>query len=177
MSTKRRISRSSEIEIFDAFRSALKILSSRDKTLLGNKKNKIAITHRLAYYLENSFIPGCYVDIFYSIDRYSPDLLVHDRKGEILLAIWWQDDYLSKPLREEAKLFHEEFGCLSLAFSLLSDKDYYLVYRFASTYTDYLHIAREDFSENLLKRMERDDENIKEQLLLDIPKKRTRKKK
>ncbi|MCR5732699.1 MAG: hypothetical protein K6G51_07170 [Sphaerochaetaceae bacterium] len=177
MPTPRRNSRSSDIEIFDAFRKALKELSRRDKELFSSKKNKIAITHRLALYLEEFFISRCVVDICYNIDGYNPDIILHERNGKILLAIWFKDDYLEKALQEEAKRFHDNFGCFTLAFSILSDRDYYLVYRFASTYTDYLHISREDFSENLLKRMREEDDAVNEQLLLDIPKKRTRKKK
>lgn len=173
----KRSSRSLDIALFDAFAKALKELSRRDELLFGMKRNKISLTHRLAIYLEQNLREGTIVDISYSTGNYTPDLIAHDRNGRIQLAIWWQDDYLTKKLQDEARRFHEEYGCFTLAFSLLSDKDYFLVYRFASTYTDYLHISREDFSESLLKRMKDEESTTDEQLLLNIPKKRNRKRK
>ena len=41
---------------------------------------------------------------------------------------------------------------LTLAFSLLEEKDYILIYRFEDDYLEYLHINKIDFSEHLLKR-------------------------
>ena len=58
---------------------------------------------------------------------------------------------------------------------MLEDKDYILVYRFEKEYLEYLHINKEDFSENLLKRCLIEDKKDSDQLLLDIRKKRTRK--
>jgi|GEM_PF-995784 len=173
----RRSSRSSDIVLFDAFAKALRELSERDKLLFGMKRNKISLSHRLANYLEKNLREGTYVDISYSVGSCTPDLIAHDRNGRIQLAIWWQDEYLTRKLQDEAKRFHEEYGCFTLAFSLLSDRDYFLIYRFASTYTDYLHISREDFSESLLKRMKEEENTFDGQLLLDIPKKRSRKRK
>ncbi len=173
----RRSSRSTDIALFDAFTKALRELSRRDEVLFAMKRNKVSLAHRLAIYLERNLRDGTIVDVSYSMGNYNPDLIAHDRNGKVQLAIWWQDDYLTKKLQDEAKRFHEEYGCFTLAFSLLSDRDYFLVYRFAATYTDYLHVSREDFSETLLKRMKEEDGIEDEQLLLDIPRKRNRKRK
>ena len=49
-----------------------------------------------------------------------------------------------------------------------------LLYRFAASFTDYLHLSKHDYSDSLLKRME--DQKPDEQLLL-IPQPKKRRKK
>ena len=60
---------------------------------------------------------------------------------------------------------------------MLEEKGYILVYRFENEYLEYLHINKTDFSERLLKRCLIGKENEEDQLMLDIQKRRIRKKK
>ena len=176
-----RSNRSEEITLFDAFVSALKRLSERDKYLFSLKRRKIPLMHRLAIYLEEELPSHLYCDLMLHIKleegESTPDLLVHDRNGTIYLAIYAKESYLNKKDQEEARTFHRDKECLTLAFSFLEDKDYFLIYRFGSTFTDYLHLSREDFSESLLKRCETDsDETFSDtQLLLGIKVRKKRK--
>ena len=90
--------------------------------------------------------------------------------GNEEMALYWQDGYLSAREKAEAQNFHREKKCFTLAFSLLPDKDYFLIYRFAENYTDYLHISREDFSEEVLKRCNNDEDIFADQLQLKLTK-------
>ena len=71
---------------------------------------------------------------------------------------------------------------LTLAFSLLEERDYILIYRFENRYLEYLHINKLDFSERLLKRClireeKKKKEKEEEQLPLFAKKKREKKEK
>ena len=174
--------RETEIILFDAFSQALNKLCRDDFVLFSTQKKKGPITHRIAMYIENELDNSAYLcDTQFQIkgekQTYTPDMIIHDRKGNEAMAIYWQDGYLSSREKEEARDFHKEKKCFTIAFSLLPDKDYFLIYRFAENYTDYLHISREDFSEEVLKRCSSDEDIISDQLLFKLEKKRQRKKK
>lgn len=177
-----RNNRSEEIILFDAFVSALKKLTERDAYLFTLKRKKLPLVHRLAIYLEEEIPAGLFCDIMMHIrfedGESTPDLLIHDRKGNIALAVYTKESYLSRKDQEEARTFHREKQCLTLAFSFLDEKDYFLIYRFGSSFTDYLHLSREDFTESLLKRCETEsNETFSDtQLLLGIKPRRKRKK-
>lgn len=171
-----------EILLFDAFSASLKRLCADDYLLFSTQKKKGPITHRIAMYLEQELAnPAMLCDTQFQIrsekECFTPDIVVHNRMGEEYMALFWQDGYLSAHERENARDFHKEKRCFTLAFSLLPDKDYFLIYRFAENYTDYLHISREDFSEEVLKRCSSDEDIISDQLLFKLEKKRQRKKK
>ena len=133
------------------------------------ESRKGAISHRIALSLERTLSPEYSIDI----EIMGTDILV--KKGDdIILALFWSSTYLTEKERSKALDFHRKWNpALTLAFSMLEDKDYLLIYRFESDYVDYLHIDKVDFSEMLLKRcmIEMNEES---QLLLDVVKKRKR---
>ena len=162
-----------EIMLFDAFSAALRRLCKDDYLLFSTQKKKGPITHRIAMYLEEGLDePGLLCDTQFQIrsekSTYTPDIVVHNRMGNEAMALFWQDGYLSAREREAARDFHREKHCFTLAFSLLPEKDYFLIYRFAEGYTDYLHISREDFSETVLKRCGVDEDIFDDQLRLKL---------
>lgn len=136
-------------------------------------RRKSTASHRIALILSKHFPSTCTIDI----DFDDADILVKDGE-DIPLAVFWSTTYLTGSEKDKAQLFHQnQKPTLTLAFSMLEEKDYILVYRFESNYLEYLHIDKKDFSENLLKRCLIGNEDAGTQLLLDIKKKKTRKKK
>lgn len=169
-----------EIVLFDAFCEALRRLCHDDYRLFSSQKRKGPITHRIAMYIEaildrSSMICDTQFQIRGDRCTYTPDIVVHDRQGGEVMALYWQDGYLSAQEKAEARDFHREKKCLTLAFSLLPEKDYFLIYRFAGSYTDYLHLSREDFSEDVLKRCSNDEDIFDDQMTLSLTRRRTRK--
>lgn len=163
--------RKSEIILFKAFTSSLERLCKNDEVLFTSKRPRVSLVHRLAIYLEQELGGGSYVDMMTTVKLSSgssaPDILVHERNGcDYTLAIYTRDSYLSSADKEEAKAFHNDKNCLTLAFTLLPEKNYFLIYRFGNSYTDYLHISKEDFSESLLKRIDESGASSDSQLTL-----------
>ena len=170
-----------EIMLFDAFCASLKRLCTDDFLLFSTQKKKGPVTHRIAMYLEQilndrSMLCDTQFQIKGENGTYTPDRVIHTRMGNEEMALYWQDGYLSAREKSEAQNFHREKKCFTLAFSLLPDKDYFLIYRFAENYTDYLHISREDFSEEVLKRCNNDEDIFADQLQLKLTKKNVKKK-
>lgn len=156
---------SERIMLFSAFRDAMLEYFSL-KTNPKEKKKKSTSSHRIALILSR-LLPSFRVDI----DLDGTDILIYDEK-HIALAIIWSNTYLTEKERERASVFHKENNPdLTLAFSLLEDKDYLLIYRFEKNYLEYLHIDKIDFTEHLLKRKIYSQESSDE-LLLKIPKKK-----
>ncbi len=167
---------SDNIKLFSAFKKALLTLAQKDRSLLENRKKRASISHRLALYLEQLVPYVKFVDLYYEVklkgkDIY-PDILLHDRFENIQLGIFWQEGYLSKAEQEEVKRFHEETKAgLTLAFSILPDKPYFLIYRVEDNLVQYLHINKENGYAEYLKQVEEDI--VKEEpQLFHIPKKR-----
>lgn len=172
-----RITRKLEIALFDSFRSAIESTFKNYPYLFDVKKAKTAFAHRLASEFDKITANQYLVDINLPLvvgASSIPEIIIRERNFSPVMAIFIEEDYLSNLKKEEASKLHEETGAFTIALSLLREKDYLLVYRFASTFTDYLHLSKHDYSESLLKRME--DAGPDEQLLL-IPNKRKRKKK
>ena len=111
------------------------------------------------------------------IDIQGTDILV--KNGETIpLSVFWSSTYLTKAEKDKAQKFHtDKKPTLTLAFSMLEEKDYILVYRFEKEYLEYLHINKIDFSERLLKRCIIGKEDEEDQLMLDIKKSKKRRKK
>lgn len=158
-----------KIECFSAFRKSMLdyFASSGDD---GKRRRKSTISHRIALSMQSNF-PSQIVDIDYD----KADILVHTGDGEDILAVFWSNTYLTQAEKEKAQHFHLSHNpALTLAFSLLEDKDYILVYRFESNYLDYLHINKSDFSEMLLKRCLIEDEKEKKEPSLFTKKKKSK---
>lgn len=167
------MNRERQIELFDDFRSSMLSYFSRYN---GKEeiKRKSTTSHRIANALSRE-MPGEEIDL----DLDNVDILLHSGDKPIL-ALFWSYTYLTEKEKEEARLYHAKKNpSLTLAFSLLEEKDYILVYRFESDYLEYLHIDKEDFSEYLLKRCQIDKENDESegQLMLDIPRAKRKRKK
>lgn len=166
----------SELELLEVFINAIKALFSYDKTLFSKKKNRLAISHRIAVYLEKE-LKDLTSDLSYHTlikkKDYYPDILLHDRKDVIALSLFWANDYLSKKDQDDITAFIKaEDPALSLGLSFLPDKDYILIYRFKDNYTDYIHLNKTNFERKFLKRLEDEVEEDKSQQLLFAPKKR-----
>lgn len=160
-----------KIQCFEAFRDTMLDYFSR-YTAEEEGKRKSTVSHRIAMLMKNHVPQDAEIDI----DLDGADILLR-RNNSIDLAVFWSSTYLTEKEKDKARSFHKKNNpYLTLAFSLLEDKDYLLVYRFEKDYLEYLHINKQDFSERLLKRcMLEDKEEADQQLLLDI--KGTKKKK
>ncbi len=162
--------RSLRIDVFDNFRKAMLNYFSK-YTAKEEKKKKSTISHRIAVELSSQFPTSCTIDI----DYMKADIVV--RNGDdIILILLWSNDYLTEKDKEKAKALHiEKAPLLTLAFSLLEEKSYILIYRFEKEYLEYLHIDKSDFSERILKRSEDRDKKGNGQLMLTLKGKATRK--
>ena len=87
------------------------------------------------------------------IDTDGADILVW-KDDEIPLAIFWSEGYLTEKEKKKAIEYHREKSPgLTLAFSLLHDRSWILIYRFGDSYVEYLHIDKYTFDENVIKRL------------------------
>lgn len=165
--------RSLRIDVFDNFRKSMLNYFSIYKEIDGEKKRKSTTSHRIALELMKQFPNSCQIEI----DYMSADIVV--KRGEdIVLILLWSNDYLTEKEKEKARRLHlEKTPLLTLAFSLLEEKNYLLVYRFEREYLEYLHIDKSDFSERVLKRSEDKDYKENGQLLLGLKGKATIKRK
>ena len=136
-------------EIFSAFRLGMIDFFSNDLADDGMRHRKSSVSHRIALRLRPYFPMQYTIDI----DTDGTDILIW-KDEEIPLAVFWSDDYLTEKERKRAIEYHRERKPgLTLAFSLLRDRSWILVYRFENDYVEYLHIDKESFSEDVLKRL------------------------
>lgn len=166
--------RSMKIDVFDDFRKAMLNYFSKYKND-NEKKKKSTTSHRIALELAREFPERCQIDI----DYMDTDIIIRDGEDAILILLW-SNEYLTEKDKEKARHLHKEKApLLTLAFSLLEEKNYILIYRFEKEYLEYLHIDKLDFSEKILKRSENKKSNNENgQLLLGLKgkaKKKTRK--
>ena len=145
---------------------------TNDSELFSHDIRKEAIAGRLAMYFSNLFSKEWYIDI--ATD--GADLLVWDRHGTIALALFISRDYINQKGKEKARAYHlEHRPTLTLAFSILDDKDYILIYRFEEMFLDYIHIFPElDFEEKVLKRVIIEEDH-NDPLLFSLSRRRRRK--
>ena len=156
-----------KIEVFSSFRDTMLEYFSKYGEAEDHKK-KSTQSHRIAVIMSRFFPQSYSIDI----DIQGTDILVKNGDS-IPLSVFWSSTYLTKTEKDRAQKFHTE----TLAFSMLEEKGYILVYRFENEYLEYLHINKTDFSERLLKRCLIGKEDEEDQLMLDIQKRRIRKKK
>lgn len=173
---------SENIKLFTSFKQALLMLVENDHALLDNRKKRASISHRIALYLERLVPYVKYIDLSYEVkikgkDIY-PDVMFHDRLGNIQLGLFWEEGYLSKADQEEIKRFHEETKAgLTLAFSILPERSYFLIYLVEDNLIQYFHLDKESGHDEYLKQVEEEDVIKEEPQLFHIPKTRKRKKK
>ena len=136
-------------EIFTAFRLGMAEFFSNDLSDDGKRHRKSAISHRIALRLRPYFPLQYTIDI----DTDGADVLIW-KEDEIPLAIFWSEGYLTEKEKKKAIEYHREKAPgPTLAFSLLHDKSWILIYRFDDNYVEYLHIDKETFDETVLKRL------------------------
>ena len=136
-------------EIFTAFRLGMAEFFSNDLSEDGKRHRKSAISHRIALRLRPYFPLQYTIDI----DTDGADVLIW-KEDEIPLAIFWSEGYLTEKEKKKAIEYHREKAPgLTLAFSLLHDNSWILIYRFDDNYVEYLHIDKETFNETVLTRL------------------------
>ncbi len=158
------------IRLFETYIQALSELVDRDSALFVWKKNRIAVSHRLAQHLEqglfgalgvqhrNEYLVDLCAPIMDDPRALIPDIVVHDRgekKAHRLMAIVCREGYLTE---NELLGLHEmkmKGDCeLTLAMALLPDKEYILIYRANEATIDYYHFLRTEKHCQLFRRRE-----------------------
>jgi hypothetical protein len=161
------------IRLFETYISALSRLMEQDALLFTWRRNRVAVSHRLAHHLNEGlsdlFFPSqrkrIVVDMGAAVLEEAraliPDILVHDRDPSDphrLMAIVCREGYLTE---EELWALHElkvTGSCeLTLAMAFLPQKDYMLIYRADGTAIDYYHYIGQEKHCHLLKRREISD--------------------
>ena len=159
--------REENIDTFGYFKGALKRLFKYDEELLEMKYRKETVINRISLYMSESLEEGNNVDT----SILGADLVIWDRKGNIDFALFLSKDYLSEEGKRKTRAFHLAYKPnLTLAFSILKEKDYVLIYRCEKDYVDYIHYYLDSFEDKMLKRVLL-DEDSKEGLLFSSKKK------
>ena len=164
-----RIQIEQSIEIFESFRKGMEAYFMLPEIPKNLRPKHSAVSARIAASLRPLFPRSVSVDI----DLLGADILVWNEEGP-LLALFWSFSYLAKDRKKKAIAFHEKGNTpLTLAFSLFPDKEKFLVYRIEKGYIEYLHINKNTFSEDVLRRCTIDEgKNDNGQLLLPLKQKR-----
>ncbi len=162
---------SSLLDIYESFRKGMDAfftLPAIPKTL---KPKRSSISSRIASALRPYFPASISIDT----DLLGADILVWDETGP-LLALFWSSSYLAKKRKLKAISFHEkEKTPLTLACSLFPERSHFLVYRIENGFIDYLHIDKNTFSEEVLRRCTIDEgRRNPDQLLLPLRAKKKR---
>ena len=161
------------IRLFETYIQALSELVDRDSALFLWKKNRIAVSHRLAQHLEqglfgtlgpqhkNEYLVDHCAPIVDEPRALIPDIVVHDRgeqEPHRLMAIVCRESYLTE---DELLGLHEMKmkgnSDLTLAMALLPDREYILIYRANEASIDYYHFLRTEKHCQLFRRRQIDD--------------------
>jgi len=138
-----------KLRVFDIFTSALKDFETGDKDLYSWPRNRLALTHALAQRLfsaVNKDNPSLFVDM-----SPNPDIMVHNRKGQVSLAVMCRNDYLTEG--EQKNLMKlAETASLAMAVSFFPQKRYMLLYRATSSSIEYFHFDRNTLTAEALKK-------------------------
>lgn len=153
------------LDIYQSFRKGMEAffqLPALPRTL---KPKRASISARLATSLRPYFPSNVNIDT----DLLGTDILVWDENG-LILALFWSSSYLAKKRKLSAISFHErEQTPLTLACSLFPGKNHFLVYRIENGFIDYLHVDKNTFSEDVLRRCTIDEgRRNPDQLLLPL---------
>lgn len=161
------------IRLFESYILALSRLVDQDNALFSWRKNRVAVSHRLAHHLQeglfgtltlsqrNRYFVDMAGEVLDEGQALVPDILVHDRNTETphrLMAIVCREGYLTE---HELWSLHElkvKGECeLTLAMAFLPQKDYMLIYRADGSAIDYYHFITTEKHCHLLKRREISD--------------------
>ena len=159
------------LDIYEAFRKGMEAYFMLPEVPRRMRPRRGCTTARLVMALRPFFPRTVSVDA----DLSGADILVWDESGPIL-ALFWSSSYLARERKAKAIAFHEkENPPLTLAFSLFPDKEKFLVYRIERGFIDYLHVDKNTFSEEVLRRCTIDEgKNDDGQLLLPLRQRRKR---
>ncbi len=166
------------VVLFNAFQKALGDLCAKDGILFAKSKNKAAISHKLAQYLEkhlehrNLYQEGLTFDIMLG----HADIVLHDRKEKVVMTIMLFHDYIPSKEISLLKKKMAQGALLTLAVAFLPGKDYLLIYRVGKERIEYYHFCRQGDLFGLCisqKRMEQQENNG--QLVLPVTPKRKKK--
>ena len=156
------------IRLFETYILALSHLVEQDVALFHWRRNRMAVSHRLAQHLElslfgalpphqrdNFFVDLC-APIMDDAHALIPDILVHNRKESEphrLMAVVCRDGYLTEQELLGLHALKTKAGCeLTLAIAFLPLKEYMLIYRADETTIDYYHFLRLEKHCQLFKR-------------------------
>ena len=161
------------IRLFETFIQALSTLVDQVSVLFSWRRNRVAVSHRLAQHLEQNLLsvfsgsdmPQLLVDmcapIVDDMKTLTPDIVVHNRDArnpKRLMAIICRETYLTE---EELVGLHdlkERGQCeLTLAIAFLPERDYMLIYRSDEATIDYYHFFRNEKHCQLFRRRQFDE--------------------
>lgn len=153
------------LDIFTSFKKGMEAFFMLPPIPHEMKRRHASVSTRIAMSLRPFFPKRVFVDT----ELLGADILIWDDSGP-LLALFWSSSYLAKEQKMKAIAFHEEQKApLTLAFSIFPDKERLLVYRIENGYIEYLHIDKNTFSEEVLRRCTvAEGKKDKEQLLLPL---------
>ena len=133
--------------IYSAFISGVRDYLATENHDMPGRRSKSADTHRIALSLRPYFPPSLSIDI----DTDGADILIH-RDDSCPLAVFWCSRYLTAQQRKRIEAFGKEGkATLTLAFTPMHGRDFFLVYRFADDAIDYIHIDKETGAETMLR--------------------------
>lgn len=151
------------IRLFETFVSSLARLLEQDSILFSLQRNRLAVCHRLAYYIEQTLsksdCPKECVDLCVyqpkAFGKIVPDILIHNRSEKDPrrpLAVVIREGYLSTEELIALHYLKVQANCaLVLAVAFLSGKNYILIYRANGSHIYYYHFNKEDYHCQLLK--------------------------
>lgn len=140
---------------FDLFISALKDFESGDSVLYPWPRNRIALIHCLAERLSRYMEEGLYVDMAPSLSKsrktVNPDIIVHNRRNHIKLAVVCRNGYLSEA--EQKSLVTLARKCdLVMAVSFFTQKSYMLLYMASGDRVEYFHFDRNTLTAHAVRK-------------------------
>ena len=157
-----------KIEAFEGFRRGMYSFITLFQFEEGIKHKKSSIAHRIANCISVEF-PSYRVDI----ETLGADIIVWDGNDDIRLAIFWSEQYLSEKEKTKAFDFQKTMKPgLTLGLTILPDKSWILVYRFESNHVEYLHIDKENFSDDVVRQKFFNNEDTR-QLKLSLRRKKS----
>lgn len=165
------MSEAAVLDIFESFRKGMEAFFMLPEIPRPLHPKRSTVSARLVMSLRPFFQRQVAVDA----DLMGADILIWDDNGP-LLALFWSSSYLAKERKMKAIAFHEAGKApLTLAFSLFPDKERFLVYRIENGFIEYLHIDKNTFSEDVLRRCTIDEgKRDRDQLLLPLRQPRKR---
>ncbi|MBO8435766.1 MAG: hypothetical protein IAA97_02145 [Spirochaetes bacterium] len=136
------------LDTFASFKSGMQQYLARPEIPKELKPRHESTSTRIAACLRPFFPPAVNIDT----GLMGADIVIW-KGDQIILALFWSSSYLGKERRLKAIAFHEKRKpLLTLAFSIFPKQDTLLVCRIENGFIDYLHIKKDTFMEEVLRR-------------------------